>query len=207
MTGPVLHVRDRRADFRAVEVRLVGDDLYEVQEEVDVRPLVLAADIVFLAGHALVHDCPHGGVVILDVEPVADIFAVAIHGKRLAVEHVEDHEGDEFFREMIRAVIIRAVGKGHGKAIRVIIREREMIARSLARTVRRARIVGRGLREKARVAERAVDFVSAYVMKKDVIPHFFAAVGRRYRPRVPRDIEKREGSHHVRLDESFGPQD
>ena len=42
---------------------------------------------------------------------VADVLAVAIDRERLARDRVDDHQRDQLFGELQRAVIIRAVGR------------------------------------------------------------------------------------------------
>lgn len=49
-----------------------------------------------------------------DVEPVSHLKAVAVDREGLAAEGVSDHEGDEFFWEVIRPIIVAAVGGEDG---------------------------------------------------------------------------------------------
>lgn len=78
----------RRVDGVAAIVALaVGDVLDEVfglaelledgLDDVDVGALIVAADIVDLADAALLQDEVDGAAVILDIEPVTDVLAVA----------------------------------------------------------------------------------------------------------------------------------
>ena len=50
-----------------------------------VLPLAAAADVVRLARDAALHDCVKRAAVVFDVEPVADVFAVAIDRKLLGM--------------------------------------------------------------------------------------------------------------------------
>lgn len=78
----------RRVDGVAAVVALaVGDVLDEVfglaelledgLDDVDVGALIVAADVVDLADASLLQDEVDGVAVILDIEPVADVLAVA----------------------------------------------------------------------------------------------------------------------------------
>src|ERR1044072_9070228 len=64
--------------------------------------IVKRTDLPFLE---CIQNCP---TVILDVEPVTNLLAVAIYGKIRLTQSVSDQQRNEFFRKLIRAVIIRA---------------------------------------------------------------------------------------------------
>jgi len=46
---------------------------------------------------------------ILNVEPIAHLLAIAIHRQGPAIERIENHQRNEFFRELIRAVIVGTI--------------------------------------------------------------------------------------------------
>ena len=48
--------------------------------------------------------------VVLDIEPITDVLPVAIDRQRLACQSFDDHVRDQLFGEMVRPVIVRAVG-------------------------------------------------------------------------------------------------
>ena len=110
---PILNVGDRRANPIGIEMSLLGDELDEAPEKLHVLPLVLPADIVAPAGFAALHDLPDSGVMVLDVDPVADVLAVAVDRKALSLQHVEDHKWNKLLGELIGPVVVRAVGQGH----------------------------------------------------------------------------------------------
>jgi hypothetical protein len=74
---------------------------------------------------------PDGASVVLDVEPVADLHAVAIDGEIFPLKGIEDHQRDELFREVIRAVVVRAVGRQRGESVGVLVGADEVVAGSL----------------------------------------------------------------------------
>ena len=52
--------------------------------------------------------------VVADIKPIADIVALAVDRDGLAVHSLQNGERDQFFREMIRPVIVGAVAD-HGR--------------------------------------------------------------------------------------------
>ena len=85
--------------------------------------------------------------VILDVQPVADVAAVAVDRQRPPVERVQDHQRNQLLGKLIRPVVVRAVRDEHRQAVGVEVRAHQVIGRRLARRVRRIRRVRRLLAE------------------------------------------------------------
>jgi hypothetical protein len=69
---------------------------------------------------------------VLDVEPVTDLLTVAIDRQRLARQGVVDDQRDELFREVVRAVVVGAVGGQYRQAVGVVVGADEMVAGSFA---------------------------------------------------------------------------
>jgi hypothetical protein len=51
--------------------------------------------------------------VIVDVDPVADVHAVAVEGKLFVMKGGLDEGGDEFFRVLAWAVVVGGTGDDH----------------------------------------------------------------------------------------------
>ena len=130
VAGAVFDEGDLRFVFCAVMLwaHLVQYGAYSLYY-LDVLHLMVAADVVGLAALSVCHYGAERSAVVFHVEPVADVFAVAVDGQRLAGERVVDDERDEFFRELARAVVVGAVGGEHGKAIGVEPRADEVVGR------------------------------------------------------------------------------
>ena len=47
---------------------------------------------------------------VFDIKPIADILALATDGDLPAFQSIQDRERNELFGEVIRAVIVRAIG-------------------------------------------------------------------------------------------------
>ena len=75
----------------------------------------------------LVEDKIDSTCMILDIEPVTHILALAIDRKRLAVTDVIDKERNKLLRELIWAVVVRAVGHDGRHAVSVMICTDEMV--------------------------------------------------------------------------------
>lgn len=150
---------------RAGLVHEVADEV----DEVDVSLLVVAADVVGLAGSAFFNDGEQGAAVVFDVQPVANVFAFAINGDRFSSQALEDHDRDQLFRELIRAVVVAAVGDHDGQPVRVLPGSGEVVGGRFAGGVRRMGIVWRRFTEQAFVAEAAVDLVGGDVQEAEAV--------------------------------------
>ena len=80
-------------------------------KQLDVLPFVFAADIVFFACLSVVHNLPDGAVVVFYINPVADIKPFAVNRKIFSVADIAYHKRKQFFRELIRTVVVRTVRK------------------------------------------------------------------------------------------------
>ena len=125
----------------------------------EVLVLVAAADVVDLAGPALAQDELDPGAVVLDVEPVPHLAAVAVQRQRLAVERVGDEQRDELLRILVRAVRVRAARDRGVDAERAHIGGDEQVAGRLGRAVRARRPQRIGLARGAAGLEVAVHLV------------------------------------------------
>lgn len=105
VAGAVFYVGDQvaiAAFLRAEFLKDVTDGVYDF----DVLFFVVAADVVGFAGLAFAEDFVEGSGMVFNVEPVADLVAFAVYRKRLAFQGVEDHQRDEFFREVVGAIVV-----------------------------------------------------------------------------------------------------
>src|SRR3989338_9716379 len=63
----------------------------------------------------------NGTTVIVDVQPFAFITIIRIEGERFSLERANGEVGDDFLRELVWPVVIRAVAYGNGQTERVVI--------------------------------------------------------------------------------------
>lgn len=173
-------------------VEVVGvpvEGLEDGAQHVDVRPLAIGTDQVGLAGAAAGQDGPDGRAVVLGVDPVADVQAVAVEPRADAVDQVRDLARDELLHVLVGAVVVGAVGdRGLDPEGAVPGADQEVRCR-LRGTVGAARAVRGLLGEARRVVEGevAVDLVGRDVVVADVI------LARRLEERVgPLDVGPQE---------------
>ena len=155
----------------------------------DVVPLAVRADQVGLADPSLGQDRPHAAGMVLGVDPVAYVLALAVQLRSLALEDVRDLAGDELLHMLVRAVVVRAVGNSGPQAVRAGPRAHQHVGRGLRARVRAGRMVRGGLRELGRIiqSEVAIHLVGAHVVVAD--------------PILPDRLEQAERALHVRPQE------
>ncbi len=147
--GLALRGRGGRVAFG--ESGVVGEgaihELANEANDVDIRPFVVAANVVDLAEHTFLQNQLNAARVIGDEQPIADVFAVAVDWQRQAVQDVGDAQRNEFFREMIRPVVVGAVAGGDVQAVGVMVGAYQMIGGRLAGRIGRVGGVRCGLGE------------------------------------------------------------
>lgn len=169
VAGAILHVSD---ELRVRAMRRVGDKLIQQRAEgvdnVDVGALVVAADVVALADVALLERRDDSAAVVLNIEPVADLLAVAVDRQRLALKGVRDHERDELLWKLIWPVVVRAVGDDSGQPVGMDPGTDEVVRGRLGRSVWAVGGVG-GVFVKGWVVrpEGAVDLVGGDVQEAE----------------------------------------
>ena len=135
--------------------------------------------------------------VVLDVEPVAHVGAVAVDGERLFLERVEDHQRDQLLGEVVGPVVVGAIGDDDRKPEGAEPGAGQMVGGGLGGRVGRGGIVGRLLAEGAVGPERAVDLVGGDVQEAEGL----RALGRQAHPVGARGLEQAVGAQHVGADE------
>ena len=169
--------------------------------DLDVRFFVHPADVVGLAGAALVQHEPDGAGVVLDIEPVADLHAVTVDRQRFALEGVEDHQRDQLFGEVVGTVVVRAVGRQRGEAVGVLVGADEVVAGGLGGGVGgvgfEVVVFGEG---RSTQRERAVDLVGGDVEETEGGLPRLGQPG----PVLFGAIEQAERTGDVGLDEGLG---
>lgn len=200
--GPELRGIDR---VTAVVARTVLDPVERVlrlshhlqdhAQHGDVVLLAVRADQVRLADAALGEDGPHARAVVLGVDPVAHVLALAVQLRTLPVQDVRDLARDELLHMLVRTVVIRAVRDRGADAVRARPRAHQHVGRGLRARVRAGRMVRGGLRELGRIVQRevAVHLVRAHVVVADAV---FA-----------HGLEQTERAFHVRPQERFRVRD
>ena len=146
---------DGVAHIVALAVGDVGDQalrlaqlLADQPHDVDIPHLVVAADVVYLAHPSAADDEVDGLAVILHIQPVPDVQALAVHRQRLVVQRVGDHQRDQLLREVIRAVVVGAAAHRDRQAVGAVICQHQQVSAGLGAAVRAGGVDGRLLGEK-----------------------------------------------------------
>ena len=205
MTLPVGHICDQVVGDKGFSRIAVRQQLLQrIQHgmyDLNVLPLVMAADVVGLEEPALLLHHVDSLAVILHIQPVADILSVAVHRQRAPVKRVVDEKRDQLFRELIRSVVVAAVGDVRREMIGVHKRLDHKVRGRLRSRVGAVGIVLRRLMEiLVRIRERAVHFVRGN-MKELVILRIASVLPL---PCRPRRVQHRQRAQHVGADEQGG---
>ena len=129
-------------------------------DDLNVLFFVMTAYIVGFEQSALLLHHVDGLCVVFDIQPVADVLAVAVYRKLLAVQRIVDDQRNQLFRKLVRTVVIRAVCDICREMIGIHIRFYKHIRSCLAGRVRAVGRIGGCLIEIAAVfAQRAVYFI------------------------------------------------
>src|SRR5664280_882299 len=100
---------------------LCGKGVEEQVDEVDVAQLVVPADVVDGTRSAFAQNEIDGMAVVFDVQPVADVEAVAIDGDGFPCQGFLDGEGDELLGVLAGTVVVGTAGDQGGHAIRAVV--------------------------------------------------------------------------------------
>lgn len=174
----------------------VADGFYDFQ----VGLFVVATDIVGFTQITLLGHQNQGAGVVFHVEPVPDLLAVAVHRQRLARQSVEDHQWDEFFREVVRAVVVTAVGDDHRQAESAPPSADEVVRARLAGAVGAARGIGSSFgKQVVRAFQVAIDFVGGDMMEAEAFG-FGGIAGFQAAPVFTGRFQQRVGADDVGLD-------
>ena len=137
-----------------------------------------------------------GRNMVFHKKPVAHILALAVDRKRFMVPYVVDDKGNEFFRKLIAAVVVGAVGNHHGQAVGVEIGAHQVVGRGFGCRIGAARIVARGFGEEAVFAQGAVYFVGADMIEQLAFEIVF--------PCGAGGVEQGDGAHDIGAYEFHG---
>ncbi|CWO88868.1 Uncharacterised protein [Neisseria meningitidis] len=110
----------------------------------DIGFFIVSADIVGFADNTFGNNLIQRARVVFDKQPVADLHTVAVHRQRFAVKRIQNHQRNEFFRKMVRTVVVGAVGYNGRQAVSTQPRADEVVAGRFRGRVGAGRRVGRG---------------------------------------------------------------
>src|SRR6266705_3973422 len=160
---------------------------------VDISPRIARADVVHRTWPPPFEGCQNGPAVIIDIDPVANIQAVAINRNRFIVHCVRDHERQEFFGELSRTIVVTAPRYDRVQTESVVRRSHQMFRSSL------------GSRVGTVWPERRIFSEESFVIFGQTAHHF---IGRDLQEAsdaaFPRAIQQHLSSQSVRVNEFAG---
>ncbi|MNS80356.1 hypothetical protein D3C72_1140330 [compost metagenome] len=202
MAGAVRHVDDLRHVGLAVGPRpALVQQRAQAAHQVQVGLFVPAAHVVGRAWRAGVQHPADGIAMVSHVQPIPPLQAVAVDRQRLAGKRVVDHQRDQLFRELPRAVVVRAVRRQHRQAIGLVVGAHQVVAGRLAGGIGAVRRVAGQFGERGTViVQRSVDFIGGDVHEAEG----GLAAGVQRRPVGARGLQQVEGAQHIGLQERAG---
>ena len=102
---------------------------------VDIPHFIMSADIVNLADRPALENQVNGAAVVSHVEPVAHVDSLSVDRERLIMQGVDNHQRNELFWKMIRAIVITAPADRDGQSVSTIIGQSKQIRARLGRGV------------------------------------------------------------------------
>ena len=128
MPGSVSHKRDQALWF--------SKSLQNQFHNIEIYHLAVAAKVVNRSRFALEKRGHNGGAMIGHVDPVAHVHTVAIDRERFVAHRFDDHERNQFFRELVGTVVIRTTSHQQVLAVRLERGERQKIGAGFASRIR-----------------------------------------------------------------------
>ena len=133
MSSAIGYVGDEVEVFAFLSAQQTVNGFNHHFDDIDVFPLIESADIVGLGNSAFVENKVDGAGVVLNEEPVAHVLPLTIHGQWFAMTDIVDEEGYKFLGELVRPIVIGAVGHDGRHAVSVMIGTDEMVTARFAR--------------------------------------------------------------------------
>ena len=186
-------------------------------DDIDVLPLIETADVIGLGNLTLVENHIDGTGMIYYIQPVAHVLTLTIYWQWLAMTDIVDKQRNQLLRELIGAVVVRAVRHDRRHAVGVVEGAHEVVRAGFAGTVRAVRVVlGRLHKELLTVGqmvlarrslgrERRLDALgvrhlqcAVHLVGRDMVePLALVALGQAL-PIELRSLQQAQRAHHVR---------
>ena len=104
------------------------DGVDEHLDDVDVLPLVEAADVIGVGNLSLMENDVDGTSMIFNIEPVAHVLTLTIDGQRLTVADVVDEQRYQLLGELVGTIVVGAIGDDDRHAVGVVEGTHEVVA-------------------------------------------------------------------------------
>ena len=88
---------------------------------INVGHLIVTTSIIYFTDSALMNDQVNSTAMILYIQPVTDIFSLAVYRKRLIIQRICDHQRDQFLRKMVWSIVVRAAADRYRQTVCAVI--------------------------------------------------------------------------------------
>ncbi|EOC48234.1 hypothetical protein NM2005172_2184 [Neisseria meningitidis 2005172] len=107
----------------------------------------MATNVVSFADFAFCDHLIQRTRMIFDKQPITNLHTVAIHRQRFAIKRIQNHQWNQFFRKMIRAVVVGTIGYNGRQAVSTQPCAHQMVAGGFGSRIGAGRGVRRGFGE------------------------------------------------------------
>ena len=131
MTRSIGHKRNQ---IQILTFLATKQTIYSIDNNLDninILPLVKAADIIRLCHFALMENQIYRTSMILNKQPITHILSFSVNRQRLTMTDIIDKQRNKLLRELIRTIVIGAIRHNRRHAVRIMECTYKMIARSL----------------------------------------------------------------------------
>lgn len=98
MSGPVPDKGD--------EVFWFVENFQNFSDDVKVLKFIFGSKVIDLTACPFLCDGINTRTVIIDIQPVPDVFTIAVDGERFVLQGIENYQGDHLFRILVWAKIV-----------------------------------------------------------------------------------------------------
>jgi len=134
-------------------------------DEIDVSTFTNSREVVDLPSSPLAEHSFQSEACILDVQPVSSLLSAAVDWDGFPAQEAADCFGNEFFRQLVRPILIGGASNEHRKSVGVVVGLAEQIRCSFADRIRGCGPERARLREGALMSQGPVYLVSRDVEK------------------------------------------
>ena len=158
-------------------------------ENIPVVSFPICTDKVRFADTSPHQNRPHSGTVIVHMNPVTNVETIPVKLRSSSAENVRDLPRDELLNMLSRPVIVGAIRNCGLHTVGTAPRAHKKVGRRLRGTVGTRRFVGRLFGQASRIIQRQI---AVHLIRRNVTEANVA---------IPRCLQKRIGTFHIRLQE------
>ena len=141
VAGSVCNIGDKIHIFSLLSTDKTIDGIDKYFNNINIFPLIKSTNIISISHFTFMENGINGAGMIFYKQPIANIFAFAINRERFSFANIIYKKRDKLFRELVRAIVIRAVSYDSRHTIGIMESAYEMVGRSLRSGIRAMRVI------------------------------------------------------------------